>query len=273
MVCHGIQKEDFVLKISGYIITKNNERSLQWALESVYKRLDEIIIVDSGSTDRTIEIASQYTDKIYFNEFKNFADQRNHAIGRCSGDWIFTMDADEVMGANFHYLFKFFNKNFKAILIPRYNLVSLDPTAFIVKPHYSDWQVRMFRNDGQIHYDPEHKIHHQLLNCRPRFKLPFVNIFHLHWLMYAYADRKKRVEYYENMDAGSGFPRYYLYEDYPYAIAKTMEQITPDIMKLIKQDTNMQHYENNISPVVQFKHEVDYYSKSTIAYMRDFMGV
>ena len=261
------------MKISGYIITKNNERSLQWALESVYKYLDEIIIVDSGSTDRTLEIAAKYTDKIYFNEFKNFADQRNNAIERCTGDWIITMDADEVMGENFPYLFKCLNNKYNAILIPRYNLVGLDPTEFIVKPHYSDWQVRIFRNDEKIRYDLEHKIHHQLLNCKPRLKLPFVNIFHFHWLMYGYEERKKRVEYYESLDAGSGFPRYYLYEDYPYEITGTMEQITPEIMALIKQDKNIQHYENTISPVVQFKHKVEYYSKSAIAQMRNFMGV
>ena len=71
------------MKVSGYIITKNNGRSLKWALESVYKYLDEIIIVDSGSTDNTVEIAKQYTDKIYFNEFKDFSDQRNFAIKKC----------------------------------------------------------------------------------------------------------------------------------------------------------------------------------------------
>ncbi len=261
------------MKISGYIITKNNERSLQWALESVYKYLDEIIIVDSGSTDQTLEIASKYTDKIYFNEFRDFADQRNNAIKRCSGDWIFTMDADEVMGEDFPQLFKFLNKKFRAILIPRYNLVSLDPTTFILKPHYSDWQARMFRNEEEIHYDPNHKIHHQLINCHPRFKLPFVNIFHLHWLMYGYADRKKRMEYYEKMDAGSGFPRYYLYEDYPHVIAKTVENIAPNIMTLLKQNMNLQHYQHNISPVVQFKNNFEFYAKKTLAHLRNFVEI
>ena len=261
------------MKISGYIITKNNDRSLEWALESVHQWLDEIIIVDSGSTDRTIEIASKYTDKIYFNEFKNFAEQRNYAIERCSGDWIFTMDADEVMGENFPQLFKFLNQKFRAILIPRYNLVSLDPLAFILKPHYSDWQTRMFRNDGKIHYDLKHKVHHQLLNCRPRFKLPFVNIFHFHWLMYGYEERKKRVDYYEKIDAGSGFPRYYLYEDYPHVIAKTMEQITPEIMTLIQKDTNLQHYVHTISPLIQIKNKVGYNSKKKLACLRNFIGV
>ena len=261
------------MKISGYIITKNNERSLKWALESVYKWLDEIIIVDSGSTDRTLEIAAQYTDKIYFNKFENFADQRNNAIRRCSGDWIFTMDADEVMGENFPCIFDFLNNKFRSILIPRYNLVSLDPTAFILKPHYSDWQVRMFRNDETIYYDLNHKVHHQLLNCRPRFKLPFVNIFHLHWLMYGYLERKKRVDYYEQCDVGSGFPRYYLYEDYPHVIARTVENVTPDIMALINKDTNMQHYTHSISPIVQFKNNFDYHSKKTLTHIRNFVGI
>jgi len=261
------------VKISGYIITKNNERSLSWALESVYQYLDEIIIVDSGSTDKTIEIASKYTDKIYFNKFKNFADQRNHAIKLCSGDWIFTMDADEVMGENFPRLFKFLKNRFRAILIPRYNLVGLDPTTFILKPHYSDWQVRMFRNDGNSYYDLKHPVHHQLLNSKPRFKLPFVNIFHLHWLMYGYLDRKKRVEYYEKIDADSGFPRYYLYENYPHVIAKTVEQIPAHIMELLKQDTNMQKYQHVISPRDQFKNDFGYYSKEMLAHIRNFIGI
>lgn len=115
------------MKVSGYIITKNNGRSLKWALESVYKYLDEIIIVDSGSTDNTVEIAKQYTDKIYFNEFKDFSDQRNFAIKKCTGDWIFTMDADEVMGENFFEFKKYLGKSYRAILFPRYNLVSLNP--------------------------------------------------------------------------------------------------------------------------------------------------
>lgn len=263
----------FLVKISGYIITKNNEQSLQWALESVYKQLDEIIIVDSGSTDRTLEIASQYTDKIYINEFKDFADQRNNAIRRCSGDWIFTMDADEVMGENFPQLFNFLNNKCSTILVPRYNLVSLDPLAFILKPHYSDWQARIFRNSEEIHYDSKHKVHHQLLNGRPRFKLPFVNIFHLHWLMYGYLDRKKRVEQYEKIDADSGFPRYYLYEDYPHVIAKTFEKIAPNIMTLLKQDKDMKDYNHSISPVVQFKYGAEYYSKKTLAHLRNFLDI
>lgn len=261
------------MKISGYIITKNNERSLLWALESVYQYLDEIIIVDSGSTDRTLEIASKYTDKIYFNEFKNFADQRNYAIKKCTGDWIFTMDADEVMGENFPQLFNFLNNRFDTILVPRYNLVSLDPLAFILKPHYSDWQARMFRNREEIYYDLEHPVHHQLLNGRPRFKLPFVNIFHLHWVMYGYSERKKRVEYYEKIDADSGFPRYYLYEDYPHVIAKTVEQIPSHIMELFKQDINIQNYQHDISTVIQFKNNVEYYAKKNLAHMRKFMGI
>ena len=149
------------MKVSGYIITKNNGRSLKWALESVYRHLDEIIIVDSGSTDNTLEIAKQYTDKIYFNEFKDFSDQRNFAIKKCTGDWIFTMDADEVMGENFFEFKKYLGKSYRAILFPRYNLVSLDPIVHIKTTyHYSDWQARVFKNDGNCYY--VYPVHHQL---------------------------------------------------------------------------------------------------------------
>lgn len=67
-------------------------------LESI-KGLDEIIICDTGSTDRTIEIAKQFTDKV-FTDFvwcDSFAKARNHALSKASGDWVLSIDADETL--------------------------------------------------------------------------------------------------------------------------------------------------------------------------------
>jgi glycosyltransferase involved in cell wall biosynthesis len=84
------------MKISVAMIVKNEESCLARALESV-KGFDEIVIVDTGSTDKTVEIAKKYTDKVY-TDYKwndNFAEARNHSLSKCSGDWILTIDADE----------------------------------------------------------------------------------------------------------------------------------------------------------------------------------
>ena len=84
------------MKISAVLIVKNESVMLPQCLESV-KGLDEIIIADTGSTDSTIEVAKRYTDKIYTEHVwnDNFADARNYAKSKATGDWILSIDADE----------------------------------------------------------------------------------------------------------------------------------------------------------------------------------
>jgi glycosyltransferase involved in cell wall biosynthesis len=76
------------------IITKNEEANIRRTLESV-KWADEIVVVDSGSTDKTCEIAREYGAKVFVEEWKGFAKQKNSAIEKCTGEWILSLDADE----------------------------------------------------------------------------------------------------------------------------------------------------------------------------------
>jgi glycosyltransferase involved in cell wall biosynthesis len=76
------------------MIVKNEEAIVAAALESV-RGFDEIIVVDTGSTDRTREICARYTDKIYdFPWVDDFAAARNRAIELATGDWVYSIDAD-----------------------------------------------------------------------------------------------------------------------------------------------------------------------------------
>lgn len=81
-------------KISITIITHNEEENIRDCLESI-KWADEIIVVDSGSTDRTIEICGEYTDKIFFNTWVGMKEQKQCAVEKASNMWIFSIDADE----------------------------------------------------------------------------------------------------------------------------------------------------------------------------------
>ena len=83
-------------KISTVLIVKNEEAMLARCLESV-KDSDEIIVVDTGSIDNTVEIAKKYTDKVYtdFTWCDDFAKARNHAKSKATGDYILSIDADE----------------------------------------------------------------------------------------------------------------------------------------------------------------------------------
>ncbi len=80
--------------LSVAIITLNEERNLARTLASV-DFADEIIVVDSGSTDRTVEIADSFGARVIQREWPGFAAQKNFAIAQCSGLWILSLDADE----------------------------------------------------------------------------------------------------------------------------------------------------------------------------------
>jgi glycosyltransferase involved in cell wall biosynthesis len=80
--------------LSVAIITLNEERNLARTLASV-SFVDEIVVVDSGSTDRTVEIAESFGAKVFRRHWPGFAPQKNFAIAQCTGDWVLSLDADE----------------------------------------------------------------------------------------------------------------------------------------------------------------------------------
>ncbi|WP_337865906.1 glycosyltransferase family 2 protein [Ignavibacterium sp.] len=81
-------------KISVIIIAKNEAQNIGECLESV-KWADEIIVVDSGSEDDTISIAKSFTDKVFFNEWKGFAQQKSFTMNLAANEWVLSVDADE----------------------------------------------------------------------------------------------------------------------------------------------------------------------------------
>jgi glycosyltransferase involved in cell wall biosynthesis len=80
--------------LSVAIITKNEEANLARTLASV-QFADEIIILDSASTDRTVEIARSFHATVYDEPWQGFAGSKNSAIAKCSGTWVLSLDADE----------------------------------------------------------------------------------------------------------------------------------------------------------------------------------
>lgn len=92
------KKEHSAITISLCMIVKNEERVLRRCLDSIRDLMDEIIIVDTGSADRTKEIAAEYTDKVYdFAWTGDFSDARNFSFSKAECDYIYTADADEVL--------------------------------------------------------------------------------------------------------------------------------------------------------------------------------
>ncbi len=87
------------MQLSVVIITFNEEANIGRTLESVKPLVSdgkgETIVVDSGSTDRTVEIAKSYGAKVFVEEWKGFAAQKNSAIAKATAEWILSLDADE----------------------------------------------------------------------------------------------------------------------------------------------------------------------------------
>lgn len=111
-----------MITISLCMIVKNEEKILARCLDSVADLMDEIIIVDTGSADRTKDIAARYTKHIYdFQWVDDFSAARNYAFSRASGEYIYSADADEVLDeknrGRFHRL--------KETLLPEIEIVQM----------------------------------------------------------------------------------------------------------------------------------------------------
>ena len=99
-------------QISTYILTKNSEKYLSKILDELEKISDEILIIDSGSTDNTESIVSRYKNaKFCFHEFRNFKDQRLYAEKACTHDMVLFLDSDEIPNSKFIQSIKKLKKN------------------------------------------------------------------------------------------------------------------------------------------------------------------
>jgi glycosyltransferase involved in cell wall biosynthesis len=122
------------------MIVRDNEATLQACLESVAQVCDEIIIVDTGSTDKTIDIAKRFTDKIYSYLWENdFAKARNYSIYKATKDLIFWMDSDDVCPLETLNAIRIISKdnNKKAAWV--FTCKSVD-----VPPPFNRWQLEGF---------------------------------------------------------------------------------------------------------------------------------
>jgi len=146
-------------KISLVMITYNEEKNIASCLETA-KWVDEIIIVDSFSTDRTLEVCRQYTDHIFQHPFEGFGKQKNYAIERASRDWIFVLDADErippELQREIENILRLKINDFSAYRVARKNFFY----GYWLRwgDQYPDWQIRFFRRGAGWNddFEPHH---------------------------------------------------------------------------------------------------------------------
>lgn len=159
--------------ISICMIVKDEEKNLDRCLSSLKPLLSlpsEIIIVDTGSTDKTLEIAKMYTQNIYFHKWQgNFSDARNYSLSLCEGEYIFILDADEEIEEEEieKILTVFKSESYKDI--NTYTLKVKNYTDTGLKEYSIITQPRIFKNNPEFYYSG--KVHNQ-----PLFKLPIKHL-------------------------------------------------------------------------------------------------
>lgn len=144
-------------KISVVIITKNEEKNIKDCLESV-KWVDEIVVLDSGSTDRTVEICKAYTDQVHITDWPGFGPQKQRATDMAQNDWIFSIDADERVTDALRQQIEQSLKNpaFDAYQMPRLSYLCGKPIRH--GGWYPDYLVRVFnKNKAKFSEDLVHE--------------------------------------------------------------------------------------------------------------------
>ena len=135
------------MKISATIITYNEERNIARAIESL-RCCDEIIVVDSGSSDRTVDLAANLGAKIVESPWPGYAKQKNLAADRASNDWILSLDADEALSEALEAEIWHIKKNgpkYDAYVMPR--LAKYLGQWIFHSGWYPDRKVRLYHRD------------------------------------------------------------------------------------------------------------------------------
>ncbi len=119
--------------LSVAMIVKDEEANIRRALESIKDVADEIIVVDTGSTDRTPEIVKEYTDKLYFHEWQNdFSEARNYSLQFPTCEWVLIYDGDEEASESFRENIRDFLKSQKkdvnTVYLPTISYLDIDLT-------------------------------------------------------------------------------------------------------------------------------------------------
>nr|WP_106783734.1 TDP-N-acetylfucosamine:lipid II N-acetylfucosaminyltransferase [Lysinibacillus timonensis] len=173
-------------RLSICMIVKDEEKNLRRCLDSLKPLLEtdfvELIVVDTGSKDKTVEIAKEYTNRIYYHQWNNnFSDMRNISISYAKGNWILILDADE----------KISNINNLILLLEQKNLNQYNTVQFQINNILSmnediintTTSERMFKNDGDFCYFGS--VHNQ-----PNLKRPILRS-DIHIIHYGYINDDK----------------------------------------------------------------------------------
>ena len=182
------------MKISACLIVKNEEKNIEKCFKSIKPLVDEIIVIDTGSNDKTIDIAKKYTDNIFMQKWEDdFSIARNFAIDQANGEFILFLDADEYFTS--YYDFKKFLVNEESqerlkdsYLIKISNVESNSNECFIDE----FLAVRLFKKSSNIRY--EGKIHEQIISSSGILTTGIIKDIKLYHTGYSTSELQRKAE-------------------------------------------------------------------------------
>jgi len=240
------------MTLSVCLITKDNEKTIRGCLESIKPIADEIIIADTGSTDKTREIASSFNAKIFSYPWdNNFSNAKNFAISKASGKWILAIDADEVISRKdlekIKELIKEENNTLGYYLVQRnytnekgeLGWISTKDDEYeeskIAKGYTERKMLRLFRNDERIRF--EGAVHDSVIKSIERIGRELIKDSEIPIHHFGYLNRsKERTEMYieiEKQNIKEDYFQYYQIASQLHSIGK-INEATDYLLKSLK---------------------------------------
>lgn len=175
--------------ISVLLICRDEADRIEACLRSVAGWANEIVVLDSGSRDGTVEIARRYTDKVWVTDWPGYGAQRNRALDRCTGEWVLSIDADEVVTPELR------DEIDRALDEPGRDFTRLKmpwKTYFFGRPlkhgRYTSPQAKLFLREGTRFR--EHLVHESLLMPRRVDRVLKSPLEHYSWRSYQHVQEK-----------------------------------------------------------------------------------
>ena len=141
--------------ISVAMITFNEERIIEKTLSAIHNWVDEIVVVDSFSTDKTVDILECFNVSLYKEKWQGYSKQKNLAISKCNGSWILVLDADEVVtDALRKEILESIKKPGESIGFKIKRKFFIGKRWFQYGGYYPDYQLRLFKSASGAHFKP-----------------------------------------------------------------------------------------------------------------------
>lgn len=202
--------------LSVCMVVKNGEKTLDIALSSLQSIYDDLVIMDTGSNDSTMDIAARYNARIIPSDwFDHSAKQRNSYLKEVQTDWLFVLDQDEFIDKKTVEFLEYIKSNPSKIhhdnfWLTRKWISNYSKNLYLSSPpHYPDWQHRLFKYNPNFCYSGRLHVKAEGLTTQG-LAISELCIYHLDLLVKSESERKRKVQIYESAEKNGGMPHYYV---------------------------------------------------------------